>query len=91
MPRVRIKLLGIIADEMGIDELIIDAKNLLELLNKLRVSLPKAEKIFEDNNLRSFIGIVLNNTHINSKDKDFTTIELKDNDVVELIPLASGG
>jgi len=44
VPKVKVRFLGIIADEVGINELIINAENLLELLNKLKHTLPKAEK-----------------------------------------------
>ena len=91
MPRVKVRFLGIIADEIGINELTVNAENLSELLDKLKHTLPKAEKIFDGNNPRSFIGIVLNNVHINKKYKDLKQIKLKDNDVVNLISLASGG
>jgi len=44
VPRVKVRFLGIIADEIGINELTVNAENLSELLDKLNHALPKAEK-----------------------------------------------
>jgi len=92
MAKVKVRLIGILAEETGVKELEIEVKNLQELLNKLRNRISGADKIFEGSRPRSYISIMINGAMVDiSSNNQYDNIVLNDHDLVELVPIAGGG
>ncbi len=89
---VKVRLRGILVDETGVEEIELKINDLQELLYRLEKSLPDAWKILINSRPRSYVCIVINGSALNNMDPtQFSSIKLRENDVVEFIPIASGG
>ena len=89
---VRVKLRGILVDELGVNEIKLNVTNLQDLFNKLEEFLPNVQKALVNSRPRSYICIAINNSALNNIDPtQFSNIKLHENDLTELIPIASGG
>jgi molybdopterin synthase sulfur carrier subunit len=90
MPSVRIPtpLRRLTGDK---DEVMVDAKNIQDLVEKLESQFPGTrERLCDENgNLRRFINLYVNNEDIRFLEGMKT--ELKDSDVVSIIPAIAGG
>ncbi|HSE84242.1 MAG TPA: MoaD/ThiS family protein [Thermodesulfobacteriota bacterium] len=90
MPSVRIPtpLRRLTGDK---DEVLVDAKNIQDLVEKLESQFPGTrERLCDENgNLRRFINLYVNNEDIRFLEGMKT--ELKDSDVVSIIPAIAGG
>ena len=90
MPSVRIPtpLRRLTGDK---DEVMVDAKNIQDVVEKLESQFPGTrERLCDENgNLRRFINLYVNNEDIRFLEGMKT--ELKDSDVVSIIPAIAGG
>jgi len=89
---VRVILRGIIADEVGMEEIKLRARDLHELLRILEESIPNIRKVVTDSRPKAYVCFVVNGSVINITDPiQMGSIRLSEEDTVEIIPIASGG
>jgi len=89
---VKVRFYAWLRESIGRRELIIDdcPETLLELFLMLRKILgEKARAIFDDDHVRSEIMIGVNNVLI--KKMDIGNIKIRKEDVVDIMPMGSGG
>lgn len=93
MPKIKVKFLGVFADELGTEELIVEANNLNEVFVKLK-KIPRSNKLINFSTLmpKDFVSIYLNGKLLTTEDlKNSKKIALSDGDTIVFSPIASGG
>ncbi|MCD6278066.1 MAG: MoaD/ThiS family protein [Desulfurococcales archaeon] len=89
---MRVRLRGIIADEVGMEEIKLRARDLHELLHVLEESIPNIRKVITNSRPKAYICVVVNGSVINITDPiQMGSIKLSEEDTVEIIPIAGGG
>ncbi len=93
MARVVVRFFAWLREEIGVSEIVLDGLgSLADLLSGIRKSLgSRSGAIFEDDgSLRNNVIIAINN-RIVSSEGSFEKISLRDGDIIDIMPLGSGG
>lgn len=88
---VKVRFFAWLREEIGMREITIKCKGTLrDLLECIRSMLKdKADRIFSDGRIRKGVIIAINNKVVDTK--DINKIILENEDVIDIMPLGSGG
>lgn len=93
MASVRVRFFAWLKDEIGFSEILFhDVETLADVLNRVYEALRGRQNVLfnEIRGLKSGILMVLNNKIVSSK-RDLSEVSLADGDVIDFLPLGSGG
>jgi len=91
---VKIRFFAWLREEIGAPSISLEGVSSLDdLISQLREMLgEKSEVLFSsDGSLRSHIVLAVNNVVIDIRQKNLRTVLLKEGDIIDIMPLGSGG